>query len=114
MRPPPRSVVYGFAAEEKQRIAPCSVLSLQLFRFLRGQRLERNAKPVRRSNAIREQCDVERRIVGQHGVQFRIMRGGRARHVEGGFHCGLGRGRETPAQCNVKDKVKVQVDGIEG
>jgi hypothetical protein len=41
------------------------------------------------------------------------MRRDLARHVEGGFHCGLGRGRETPAERHAKDKVKVQVDGIE-
>ena len=57
---------------------------------------------------------MEWRMVGQDGVQFGIMRRARARHVEGRFHCGLGRGRETPAERHVKDKIKVQVDGIEG
>ncbi len=40
------------------------------------------------------------------------MRAGRARHVEGGFHCGPRRGRETPAERNVKDKIKVKINGI--
>ena len=40
------------------------------------------------------------------------MCGVRARHVEGGFHCGPRRGRETPAKSNVKDKVKIKVNGI--
>jgi len=40
------------------------------------------------------------------------MRAGRARHVEGGFHCGPRRGRETPAKRNVKDKIKVKINGI--
>ena len=40
------------------------------------------------------------------------MRGGRARHVEGGFDCGPGRDRETPAKRNVKDKVKIEINGI--
>ncbi len=42
------------------------------------------------------------------------MRRARARHVEGRFHCGFRRGRETPAERHVEDKIKVQVDGIEG
>jgi hypothetical protein len=37
----------------------------------------------------------------------------RARHVEGGFHCGPGRGRETPAKRNVKNKVKIKINRIE-
>ena len=37
-----------------------------------------------------------------------------ARHVEGRFHCGFRRCRETPAERHVKDKIKVQVDGFEG
>ena len=78
-----------------------------------GQRLERNAKPLGRGGAIREQRDIERGIVGQHSVQFGIMRGGRARHVEGGFHCGPGRGRETPAKRSVKNKVKIKINRIE-
>ena len=81
-------------------------------RFLFRQRLERNAEPLGRGGAIREHGDVERRIVGQHGVQFDIMRAVWARHVEGGFHGGPGRGRETPAKRNVKDKIKVKINGI--
>jgi len=55
---------------------------------------------------------VERRIIGQHGVQFDVMRAVRARYVEGGFHCGPGCGRETPAKRNVKDEVKIQINGV--
>jgi hypothetical protein len=40
------------------------------------------------------------------------MRTGRTRHIEGGFHCRPGRGRETPAKRNVKDKVKIKINGI--
>src|SRR5881396_1735290 len=40
------------------------------------------------------------------------MPASRARHVERGFHCGPGRGRETPAKRNVKDKIKVKINGI--
>ena len=80
--------------------------------LLLRQRLERNAKPLGRSGAIREQSNVERRMVRQHRVQFDIMRAVRARHVEGGFHCRSGRGRETPAKRNVKDKVKININGI--
>ena len=52
-------------------------------------------------------------MVGQQGMEFRVMRRRWARHVEGRFHCRFRRGRETPAERNVKDKLKVQVDGIE-
>ena len=51
-------------------------------------------------------------IIGQHAVQFDIMCAGRSRHIKGGFHCGPGRGRETPAKRNVKDKVKIKINGI--
>jgi len=51
-------------------------------------------------------------MVGQEGVKFRIMRRRWARHVEGGFHCAPGRGRETPAERNVKDKVKIKINRI--
>ena len=40
------------------------------------------------------------------------MRAGQAHHVEGGFHCGPRRGRETPAKRNVKDKIKIKIYGI--
>src|SRR5204863_4090225 len=59
-----------------------------------------------------EQGNVERGIIGQHGVQFGVMRAVRARYVEGGFHCGPGCGRETPAKRNVKDEVKIQINGV--
>ncbi len=81
-------------------------------RLLFRQRLEWNAEPLGRGGAIREQSNVERRIVGQNGVQFDIMGAVWARHVEGGFHGGPGRGRETPAKRNVKDKIKVKIKGI--
>ena len=45
-------------------------------------------------------------------MQFDIMRAGRTRHIEGGFHCGPGRGREAPANRDMKDKVKIKVYGI--
>ena len=45
-------------------------------------------------------------------MQFDIMRAGRSRHIEGGFYCGPWRGRETPAKRNVKDKVKIKINGI--
>ena len=45
-------------------------------------------------------------------MQFDIMPASRARHVERGFHCGPGRGRETLAKRNVKDKIKVKIRGI--
>ncbi len=41
------------------------------------------------------------------------MGAGRARHIEGGFHCGPGRGRETPAKRDVKNKVKIKINGIQ-
>src|SRR4030095_11790427 len=37
----------------------------------------------------------------------------RARHIEGGFHCGARRGRETPTKRNVKNKVKIKINRIE-
>ena len=52
-------------------------------------------------------------MVGQKPMEFRIMRRVRARHIKGRFHSGPGRGRETPAERHVKDKIKVQVDGVE-
>ena len=52
-------------------------------------------------------------MVGQEGMDFRVMRRVWARHVEGRFHWEHGRGQETPAERNMKDKLKVQVDGIE-
>lgn len=80
----------------KRRLAPDQLCYLCLLllkppRLSFGQRLNRNAEPLGGGGAIRKQGDVERRIVSQHGVQFGIMRGVRARDVEGGFHCGLGR-----------------------
>ena len=43
---------------------------ISILGVLFGQCLERNAEPLRRGNAIREQSDMERRIVGsvRHGV----------------------------------------------
>jgi hypothetical protein len=81
-------------------------------RLLFGQRLERNAEPLGRGGAICEQGHVERRIVGQHSVKFDVMRASRARHIEGRFHYGPGRGRETPAKRNVENKVKIKINGI--
>ena len=52
-------------------------------------------------------------MVGQKSMEFRIVHGVWARHVEGRFHCRPGRGRKTPPKRDVKDKIKVQVDGIE-
>ena len=52
-------------------------------------------------------------MVGQEGMDFRVMRRRWTRHVEGRLHCRPGRGQETPAERNMKDKLKVQVDGIE-
>ena len=52
-------------------------------------------------------------MVGQKSMEFRIMRGVWARHVEGRFHWESGRGRETSAERHVKDKIKVQVDGLD-
>src|SRR5205823_9952776 len=83
-------------------------LPLLLFR----QRLERNVEPLGRGNLVREQSDVERRIVGQHGVQFEIMSAVRARRIESGFHCRPGLRRQTSAKRNVKDKVKIKINGI--
>jgi hypothetical protein len=40
------------------------------------------------------------------------MCAGRRRHIEGGFHCGPRRSRETPAKRNVKDKVKIKINDI--
>ena len=67
-----------------------------------------------RCNAIREQGDMEWRIVGEYGMEFPVMLRDLARHVEGRFHCGFRRYRETPAKRNMKDKIKIQVDGIVG
>ena len=80
---------------------------------LSEQRLERNAEPFRRRCAIGEERDIERRIVGQQGVQFHIMSGGRARDVEGGFHGGLILHGKAPAEGNVKDKPEIQINCIE-
>ena len=52
-------------------------------------------------------------MVGQKPMEFRIMRRVRAGHIEGRFHCGSGRRRQAPAERHVKDKIKIQVDGIE-
>ena len=52
-------------------------------RTLSEQRLERNAEPFRSRCAIGEERDIERRIVGQQGVQFGVVRGGLTRDVEG-------------------------------
>jgi len=46
-------------------------------------------------------------------MQLDIVRASQPRHVEGGFHWGPGRGRETPAKRNVKYKVKIQINRIE-
>ena len=40
------------------------------------------------------------------------MCAGRTRHIEGGFHRGPGRSRETPAKRNVENKVKIKINGI--
>jgi hypothetical protein len=42
------------------------------------------------------------------------MRGVGVGDVEGGFHCRLGRGRETPTERNVKDKLKIKINRVEG
>jgi hypothetical protein len=51
-------------------LSPDQVWSPNIPRLLFGQYLERNAEPLRRSNAIREQSGVERQIAGKHGMEF--------------------------------------------
>ena len=46
-------------------------------------------------------------MIRYHGVQLGIMRRVGAGDVESGFHCGPGRGRETPTERDMKDKLKV-------
>jgi len=74
-----------------------------------SQRFNRNSEPFRSCCAIREQGHVERRIIGQHSVQFGVMSGGRTGDIEGGFDGRLRLGGEPPVQRDVKNELEIQV-----
>lgn len=52
-------------------------------------------------------------MIGQQGVEFDVMRRGRARNVEGGFDRRMRCIGETPVESDVKDELEVQIDRFE-
>src|SRR5258707_15478547 len=82
--------------------------------FFSSQRFNRNSEPFRSCRAIREQGHVERRIIGQHSVQFGVMRGGRTGDIEGRFDGRLWLGGEAPVKRDVKNELEIQFYRIKG
>jgi len=72
-----------------------------------------NAKPFRGGGAFCKQRNMQWRMVSQHGVQLRVVRGSGTRDVERRLDRRMRLKGEAAVQRDVKDEPEIEIDRVE-